>query len=902
MTKMRTTIVRFLLLAGMLAGITPAALTGTFPRPVYLVPAPKQLTVTEGICSVSREMPVKVVGTRDSADFFSASLVKAELGAVPPGRKGSVQKRGTIEIGRIGGSTHLERKILGVSPTVFDSIGTEGYVLQTTPRGAVIAGRTSAGIFYGIQTLNQLLRANRLTDSLPCVTIVDWPALRYRGVMLDISRGPIPTMDFLKNIVSSLAEYKLNCFTLYTEHVFKLSAYPDIAPQDGITAEQVKELAGFGAKYHIELIGNAQSFGHMENMLAIPFYRAMAENSSVVSPAVDETYRFLKDAYAEIVPAYSSPLFHINCDEVGGLGSGPARRLVDSLGTAEVYANHINRIADIIRPYGKRVMMWGDIAAENPDIVKRLPKDLIVISWGYDGADSFVNAIMPFKKTGFDFMVSPGVSCWGQVWPNMSNAVTNISNYVRDGAALGTLGVLNTIWVDDGENLFNYNWQGVLWGAECSWNPARTMSGNEAKAEIEIRNSVFNDAFDNVFFGMSNASAAFYLFDTLRTFPIRGFMTDQGVWSSPLEIYPTDVDVRTASATESAMMLAGGMRDRFHEMRKYVTRHTEVVDAAAFASDRAFFTLKKNNARIAIDQARRAPTADNIGRARLFLKNLASDLHTLKNGYIRLWELENRSWWRDRVLAKYDKLGAELIDLDKSVSIEGDSLDATGRRLIRCSTVFGDQEIHYTTDGSEPTLRSPVYTVPMTIDRSSLVRARVITGGLSYPVAEKHFLVHRAAGKPSQLRSTYSSYNPAYAAGGPGALVDGIRGSERFSDGRWQGFQGQDVEIVIDLQTSTEIKSISSGFLQNSYSWILMPSKVEYWVSRDGRDFTLAGEVRNAIDAKAEGTVVHDFTKTFDGLRARYVKVIGKNPGKLPAWHHAAGNDSFMFADEVVVE
>jgi hexosaminidase len=899
---LRSPVLRSFLLVCFFAGLSPAAFSEGFPNPMSLVPAPKNLTPAGGICFVSRTMPVKLVGSKDPADLFSASLVKAELTAVPAGAKGASGKAGSIQLVRIGAADRVEKLFPGIPGALLDSIGSEGYVLQSTRRGIVVAGKSSAGVFYGVQTLAQLMRANRLTDSLPCVTIVDWPALRYRGVMLDISRGPIPTMDFLKQILVTLAEFKLNCFTLYTEHVFKLSAYPDIAPQDGITREQVRELTEFGARHHIELIGNAQSFGHMENMLAIPFYRALAENSSVVSPALEETYKFLKDEYAEIVPSYSSPLFHINCDEVGGLGAGPARRMVDSLGTAAVYANHINRIADIIRPYGKRVMMWGDIAAENPAIVSGLPKDLIVISWGYDGADSFVNAIMPFKKTGFDFMVSPGVSCWGQVWPNMSNAVTNISNYVRDGAALGTLGVLNTIWVDDGENLFTYNWQGIAWGAECSWNPARTMKGNEAKAEVEVRNEVFNDAFDRVFFGLPNASAAFYLFDTLRTYPLRNFMTDQGFWSSVLESYPSDIDSRAAAATETAMMLAGGMRDRFYQMKRFMLRHAEVADAAAFAADRAFFTLKKNTARIAVAQARTSPTPANIARARLFLKNLAIDLHALKKDYIRLWERENRSWWRDRVLAKYDRLGAELLDLDKTVSIEGDSLDPAGRRLIRCSTVFGDKEIHYSTDGSEPSLRSPVYAGLVAIDRSSLLRARVIEGGESYPVAEKHFLVHKAAGKPSQLKSTYSTYNPAYAGGGPGALVDGVRGSDRFSDGRWQGFQGQDVEIVIDLQKPTDISSVSAGFLQNSYSWILMPSTVQYWVSKDGQEFTLAGEVANTIDPKAEGTVVHDFTKTFDGLRARYLKMVAKNPGLLPAWHHAAGNPSFLFADEIVVE
>ena len=82
------------------------------------------------------------------------------------------------------------------------------------------------------------------------------------------------------------------------------------------------------------------------------------------------------------------------------------------------------------------------------------------------------------------------------------------------------------------------------------------------------------------------------------------------------------------------------------------------------------------------------------------------------------------------------------------------------------------------------------------------------------------------------------------------ALTDGLRGSDDFKDGRWQGYQGQDVEVIIDLKQQTEIHRISMGFLQSSYSWILMPSRVQYWISDDGREYTLAGEA--VIDCGAE--------------------------------------------------
>jgi hypothetical protein len=107
---------------------------------------------------------------------------------------------------------------------------------------------------------------------------------------------------------------------------------------------------------------------------------------------------------------------------------------------------------------------------------------------------------------------------------------------------------------------------------------------------------------------------------------------------------------------------------------------------------------------------------------------------------------------------------------------------------------------------------------------------------------------------------------------------------------------------VIDLQREIEIRRISMGFLQSGYSWILMPSSVQYWISPDGREYTLVREVAAPVDPREEGTVIRDFTADLSGVKARFLKVVAKNPGALPAWHHASGGESFMFTDEIMVE
>jgi hexosaminidase len=526
----------------------------------------------------------------------------------------------------------------------------------------------------------------------------------------------------------------------------------------------------------------------------------------------------------------------------------------------------------------------------------------VVISWGYHAAESFDDAILPFKKTGFEFMVAPGVNCWGQVWPDMGTAVTNIANYVRDGAKLGTMGVMNTVWNDDGENLFHYNWHGLLWGAECSWAPPVPLAGNEARRNRETRAASFDHAFDMFFFGTPCVMSALWEFDSLRALPARGFVTDGAMWRSVLEATAEDRTAEAQDANERAVTMSLALVQKCDVLKGRVQRNAEVLDAAAFAARRVAFTAQKNLARIALARARETLDSTAIAKARGMLSGLFRDLHGLKADYVTLWGRENRSWSLNRVLGKYDRLGNELLDFDKVVFIEPDSCLTGGLRSVRMRTIFADRPINYTVAGNEPTRASMQCDSTILIDRSALIRARVYVGKQGYRATEKFVMVHKAVGRLSRLESQYSLSNPAYAAGGRMGLLDGIRGSENFGDGCWQGYQGQDINLTIDLGQPTDVKRVSVGFLQNSYSWILMPERVVLWASEDGMSFDLVRSIPNTVDPREEGTIIHDVVFEPGVITARFLKVTAHSPGKLPAWHHAAGNDSYMFADEIVVE
>ena len=148
-----------------------------------------------------------------------------------------------------------------------------------------------------------------------------------------------------------------------------------------------------------------------------------------------------------------------------------------------------------------------------------------------------------------------------------------------------------------------------------------------------------------------------------------------------------------------------------------------------------------------------------------------------------------------------------------------------------------------------------------------------------------------------------SKYNPQYHAGGPEGLLDGILGTENWRKGDWQGYQSQDFEAVVDLKGVKNINEISARFLQDQRSWILMPTKVEYYISDDNVNFTYFGSINNTLDPKIEENIILNFTANeTKNKKARYVKVIAKNFGKLPEWHQGFGGDAFIFIDEITIK
>lgn len=146
-------------------------------------------------------------------------------------------------------------------------------------------------------------------------------------------------------------------------------------------------------------------------------------------------------------------------------------------------------------------------------------------------------------------------------------------------------------------------------------------------------------------------------------------------------------------------------------------------------------------------------------------------------------------------------------------------------------------------------------------------------------------------------------YNRLYHAGGPEGLLDGLKGTKDWQKGYWQGYQDQDFEAVIDLQGEQTISHLSAGFLQETSTWILMPTRVEFYISMDNVNFQLVSQVINTYPANDYKTMVRRLAADIGPTKARYVKVKAYNYGKLPEWHQGFpyNGTAFIFIDEIEV-
>ncbi len=588
----------------------------------------------------------------------------------------ALKARSAIRLERVSEKELLARRGLSFDPAMHD----EGYAIVPDDQGGLrVIAETPTGFFYGAQTVKQLIRSSGANTVLLVPTIRDWPAMAHRGLSDDWSRGPLPNMEFVKREIRTLAEYKYNIFSPYFEHTFAYTTTPVAAfPGGAMTPDEAKEMVAYAAKYHITIIPEQEAFGHLHHVLKFEQYSPLGEtpHGHVLAPGDAATLPLIAGWFGELAKVFPGPYAHIGADETVELGMGRTRDQVQQQGLGKVYLDFLSKIHATLEPNHKQLLFWGDIAVNSLDLVGTLPKDMIAVPWEYDAKPDFTKAIEPFTKAGLETWVAPGVNNWSRLYPNNNEAMGNIRAFVRDGQKLGATGMINTVWNDDGEGIFDQNWFGVLFGAAAAWQPG------------ESNESAFTDSYGLAFHGdatgkISQAQSELMAAHALLKKADLEDAQDSYFWIDPFspagqqlaaKIRPTLKDLRLHA--EKAITLAAEARDAARsEHRELANR--EALDALELGARRIDFVgLKFQNAdecvslynqalAIAGDKSR----ADEVGNMLETIGSNNGRLQDIRDGYALLgglfrqaWLRVNRPYWLEINEARYERATQLWID------------------------------------------------------------------------------------------------------------------------------------------------------------------------------------------------------------------------------------------------
>ena len=633
------------------------------PAAPALSPQPKE--IQPGALVSVHSASVLVPGS-DPDDLFAAqnltqSLTQSGL------RVAQSPNAADLTVTLLRADSSQAHQLLSAYHLAFDApLHDEGYILlsQKNPSGGEtvsIIGETAAGIFYGAQTLKQLIEPSTTGPQIWSATIRDWPAMKYRGEHDDLSRGPFPTLVYQKHQLEVLAAHKVNLYSPYFESNLEYSADPLAAPPGGaLTRDEARELVAFATPLHIMIVPEQEAFGHVHHVLQFEKYADAAEtpHGNVLAPGQPGSLPLIVSWFTQIAADFPSPFLHIGADETFDLGTGRTQPDVAKRGLGPVYADFLSSIHTALAPLHRRLIFWGDIGDSDPSAIPGIPKDMIAVPWIYWHKDSYDNDILPFKNQGLETWVAPGDANWRQVSPVENTALDNLSGFVAAGQRLGSTGVLTTIWNDDGEGLYNQDWFGTLFGAAAGWQSGKADAAvyeasfgpifygdktgriNQAMAEIIAAEDLI-DVSNDTFWLDPWSPAGIAKADKLRAnIPAARLHAERAIELIETAL-ATDPSLREKDSLRA--MELGARRIDFIGLKFQLSDEMRDLYAQAYAQQR---DRKKDSAT--------ANLLDNISSMNGRCQDLRDGFSLLKTLYRESWLAENRPYWIDNVLVRYD--------------------------------------------------------------------------------------------------------------------------------------------------------------------------------------------------------------------------------------------------------
>lgn len=370
--------------------------------------------------------------------------------------------------------------------------GKEGYSLLVGQETVQLEYSEPAGAFYGLITLCQMLLQS---EDVPCCHIEDYPGLKLRGVMMDISRGKVPAMSTLKQVVDRLAQFKINHFELYIEGW--AYAYPSYQKfwekETPMTPEEFRELDSYCKERFIDLVPCQNGLGHMGQWLANRELRTLAECEdgftvkghtfppTTLDVSDERALQFVGGLFDGLLPCFESKLCNTCLDEPFELCMGKNKEKSEE--KYRLYADYANRLNGLLKDKGRQMMMWGDVLAKDDEVLSRLDQDIMILDWGYEKEHPAAKRAERLAASGHSFCLCPGTNSWLSFTGMTDNMLTCIKNTAAAAWKYGAEGMIVTDWGDMGHlQYLPVSWAGILTAAAFCWNENGTDERQLAEA------------------------------------------------------------------------------------------------------------------------------------------------------------------------------------------------------------------------------------------------------------------------------------------------------------------------------------------------------------------------------------------------------------------------------------
>ncbi|MDR1497563.1 MAG: beta-N-acetylhexosaminidase [Puniceicoccales bacterium] len=436
----------------------------------------------------------------------------------------------------------------------------EGYILEVTRKGAIITARTQAGLFYGCQTLAQLIEDAREQTAnfkgslveIPAVRITDFPVIGYRSIQID-TKHHLDTMAYYYNLIDNLARYKVNAIIWEVEDKLRYERRPEVGAPNAISKQEFRALSRYAKERNIEISPLVQGIGHAGFILK--HHKELREDPRsdwTFCPSNPKTYELQFDLYRDALEAFPDGKFlHVGGDEVGGLGTCPRCRPLKK-SAFELQMIWLKKVCDFVTQAGRTPIFWDDMPLHHGGVYKFIynmnqrdvprrwntenldkaiglfPRNCVYMRWNYDLSATNVGShkvLNWYREKGLRVMGATSASTGGDLFlPRGDSRAKYIQDFSKLAVEHNLEGIFTTNWDDISAHYATVE-RGYAAQGEFGWNPtARNVKQFiEAHAQRE--------------WSFSSVDAVKFITNLERSAPIvETALTKRGRRSAPIDL------------------------------------------------------------------------------------------------------------------------------------------------------------------------------------------------------------------------------------------------------------------------------------------------------------------------------------------------------------------------------